>query len=151
MNNTYNNTNIYNNGYPNTSKNIDNKNKNRISDINCTEKEINTYNFNEKKPLKSELFRNYEDLEKKSFEISMRKLRKNLSCKSIDFKKDKNLREIKKSLKTIKNFHSKDKKDNTKKLKIIKFNDIKNYKKIKLLKNNKYMKKYFIINFYKSF
>ena len=136
MNNTYNNTNIYNNGYPNTSKNIDSKNRNRISDVNCTEKEINTYNFNEKKPLKSELFRNYEDLEKKSFEISMRKLRKNLSCKSIDFKKDKNLREIKKSLKTIKNSHSKDKKDNTKKLKIIKFNDIKNYKKIKLLKNN---------------
>ena len=136
MNNTYNNTNIYNNEYPNTCKNIDNKNRNRISDINYLEKEIKSYNFYEKKPLKSELFRNYLDLEKKSFEISKRKMRKNLSCKSIDFKKDKNLREIKKSLKTIKDSHSKDKKDNNKKLKIIKFNDITNYKKLKFLKNN---------------
>ena len=65
----------------------------------------------------------------------MRKMRKNLSCKTIDFKKDKNLREIKKSLKTIKDSHSKDKNDNNKKLKIIKLNDMTNFKKLKFLKN----------------
>ena len=135
INNTYNNSKLY---KTNTCKNIDNINKNRKFDINCTAKGINAYNFYEKNPLKSELFRNYLDLEKKSFEISIRKMRKNLSCKSINFKKDRNLREIKKSLKTIKNnqSHSKDKTENNKKLKIIKFNDIKNYKKLKFLKNN---------------
>ena len=60
-------------------------------------------------------------------------MRKNLSCKTSDFKKDINLLEIKKSLKT-KNSNSKNKdKDNEKKYKNIKVNHKVNIKKVKLI------------------
>ena len=85
-----------------------------------------------------ELYRNYKELEKKSLEISKRKIRKNLSSKVIDFKKDTNLGEIRHSLKNIKNSKSKKNRGNNK-LKVIKVSNIKDISNnIKLL-NNQYI------------
>ena len=97
INNIYNNSNIYNN--------------NQITDLNTTKnKTIKAYTEKRDKHInfidsnkKPELFRNFEDLEKKSLEISKRKMKKNYSNKFLfDFKKDNNLIEIKKSLVDIK-------------------------------------------------
>lgn len=73
----------------------------KIDNKSYSEKRSKYYNFFEssKKP---ELFRNLEDLEKKSIEISKRKMIKKNSNKYIfGIKKDNNLKEIKKSLDNI--------------------------------------------------
>lgn len=63
-----------------------------------TDERIKPYNFYEKKKLKSELYRSYEELERKSVEISKRRKKKQSSYKMIDFKKENNLLNIKESL-----------------------------------------------------
>ena len=97
INNIYNNSNIYNNNH------ITNLNTTKNKTIKAyTEKRDKHSNFIDINK-KTELFRNFEDLEKKSMEISKRKMKKNYSNKFLfDFKKDNNLIEIKKSLGDIK-------------------------------------------------
>jgi hypothetical protein len=63
-----------------------------------TDERIKPYNFYEKKKIKSELYRSYEELERKSVEISKRKMKKKSSYKMIDFKKGNNLLNVKESL-----------------------------------------------------
>lgn len=66
-----------------------------------TEKRSKNYNFFESSK-RDELFRNFEDLEKKSIEISKRKINKNNSNKYFfSVKKDNDLKEIKQSLDNI--------------------------------------------------
>ena len=68
-----------------------------------TDEPIKPYNFYEKSKLKSELYRSYEDLEKKSMEITRRKLKKNSSSKIENFKKDTNLEDVKESFDNFRN------------------------------------------------
>jgi hypothetical protein len=131
INNLSYNGNIYNNSFANSCKtlNIENKTKrqSKNKEINIEkdksgEIKIKPYFFNEKKN-GTELYRNYIDLEKKSLEISQRKMRRNITCKSTDFKKDINLGEIKECLRTIRSnskSKSKDKDKTETKYKIIK-------------------------------
>ena len=152
INNLSYNSNLYNNSFANSCKNLNIENKTKRQSKN---KEINTEKenrsgeikikikpniFNEKKN-GTELYRNYIDLEKKSLEISQRKIRRNITCKSNDFKKDINLGEIKESLRTIKsnsNSKSKDKDKIEKKYKIIKIKtkDKIDIKHVKFIKSN---------------
>ena len=97
INNIYNNSNIYNNNNilnTNSIKNLENKT--------FTKKTVKPYICTDiiKKP---ELFRNFEDLEKKSLEVSKRKkIKKNFSSNFFAvIKKDNNLKEIKLSLDAI--------------------------------------------------
>jgi len=119
INNIYNNSNIYNNN------NITNYNqRERIgSNKALTERRTKRNDFSTllKKP---ELFRNFEDLERKSLEISKRKMLK----KKFVIKKDNNLIDIKLSLDAIRR-NSKNKSNN--KLKTPKVNN--NTKKNKLI------------------
>ena len=138
INNIYNNSNIYNNN------NITNYNQRESfgSTKALTERRTKRYDFSAllKKP---ELFRNFEDLEKKSLEISKRKMLK----KKFVIKKDNNLTDIKNSLDAIRR-NSKNKlktpkvNNNTKKSKIIYINTksnknspINHIKKIFIIKN----------------
>lgn len=143
INNIYNNSCIFNNNDKNFCRNIAHNKETKVVKSK-TDMTIKSYNFKENPKHESELYRNYLDLEKKSFEISKRKLRKNLSGGITNIKKD-NLRDIKKYLKEIKNSHSNSKskekienniEENNAKLKIIKF---KNKKFVTRLKkhNNK--------------
>ena len=63
-----------------------------------TDERIKPYNFYEKGQMKPELYRSFEDLERKSLEISKRKMKKNSSTKNQIFKKNTNLEELKESL-----------------------------------------------------
>ena len=63
-----------------------------------TEAKIKPYNFYKKNSLETELFRSYEDLEKKSLQISKRKKSKNSLCSPSHFKKEHNLEKLKESL-----------------------------------------------------
>ena len=69
----------------------------------------------EKKRKKSELFRNFKDLEEKSFEINKRKMKKNLSFGTLDFKKVNNLSNVRQSFDKIRQSKSKNKDKNQKK------------------------------------
>ena len=98
INNIYNNSNIYNN-------NNDKIHINEIKKINKLSLTENRYKNKASVDFdkKHELFRNFDDLEKKSIEISKRSiLKKNFSNKNFfDIKKDNNLKEIKQSLDAI--------------------------------------------------
>ena len=138
INNIYNNSNIYNNN------NISNYDE-TFNNKSLTERRTKRYDFSTlfKKP---ELFRNFEDLEKKSLEIPKRKMLK----KKFLIRKDNNLIDIKLSLEAIRR-NSKNKLNDKlkspkvnhiKKSKIIytysnKNRSINNIKKIFIIKNNK--------------
>ena len=79
-------------------ENKGNKENNYLKDRIKTDERIKPYNFYEKSQLKSELYRSYEDLERKSMEISRRRLKKNGSSKFENFKKDTNLVDVKQSM-----------------------------------------------------
>jgi hypothetical protein len=84
-----------------TNNNIDKGNK--INKGFNTDLRIKSYHFIDKSGnLKSELYRNYKDLETKTFELSKRKLKKDLSNKSFNFKKNENLVDIKQSFEVLK-------------------------------------------------
>ena len=136
INNIYNNSNIYNNN------NISNYDEaETFNNKSLTERRTKRYDFNTlfKKP---ELFRNFEDLEKKSLEISKRKMLK----KKFIIRKDNNLIDIKLSLDAIRK-NSKNKLNN--KLKTPKINNIKKSKIIYTYSNKNRainnIKKIFII------
>ena len=93
INNKYNNSIIYNNIYNNSYENIKSKEEDSGK--------LNTINI-----FKSELYRNYKDLEIKYLEISKRKMRKKLSFKMNCLQKSKDLDDIKHSLEEIKNSKS---------------------------------------------
>ena len=146
--NIYNNSNIYNhtcNSYKNKN-NSNNKNveENKYQKRPYTELRIKRYVLYDKNKnnSKTELYRNYDDLEKKSLEISLRKRNKNLSTNMLDFKKNINLLDIKKSLDFLKKSKSKKKDDKEKdnKTKFINFNENNNNRtvinNIKLLNDN---------------
>ena len=106
-----------------------------------TENKIKPYNFYKKNNLETELFRSFEDLEKKSLEISKRKMKKNSFYSISSFKKENNLDELKESLenyrvKTKSNLRRKKKK----KEKFINYSDNNNIKNgsLKIIKNNNY-------------
>ena len=143
INNIYNNSNIYNN----------NNDKIQINEIKKIDKLTLTENrYKNKDPFdfdkKHELFRNFEDLEKKSIEISKRSiLKKNFSNKNFfDIKKDNNLKEIKQSLDAIRTKNKSKKKIGNNKIynntinnqKYIKNknNSLENIKKLFIKKNN---------------
>ena len=63
-----------------------------------TEAKIKPYNFYKKNSIETELYRCYEDLEKKSLEITKRKRKKNSINSTTNFKKEANLEELKESL-----------------------------------------------------
>ena len=65
-----------------------------------TDERIRSYNFAEKNRIKPELYRSFEDLEKKSKEITKRRLKKKSSSNLpiLDFKKEDNLIDVKQSL-----------------------------------------------------
>ena len=99
-----------------------------------TDERIKPYNFYEKNKMKSELYRSYEELEKKSMEICKRKMKKKSSYKIIDFKKDSNLVNIKESLDNyIQKSKSKKKtqNENNKKHNINKNRNLKNFRIVK--------------------
>ena len=83
---------------------FDEENKENIPDNNQrlkkmkTESKIKPYNFYNKNNLETELYRSFEDLEKKSLEISKRKMKKNSICIVNGIKKEHNLEELKESL-----------------------------------------------------
>ena len=135
INNTHNNSNIY------DKTNIENLNISKYNVIKSyTEKRTKNYNFIEKNQ-KTELFRNFEDLEKKSLEISRRRPQKNFSNKNFfNFKKNNDLREIKLSLEAIKTKNIFKQHKNKKKMnKIININNnssINNIKKLFIVKSN---------------
>ena len=76
----------------------ENKESNYFKDRIKTDERIKPYNFYEKSQLKPELYRSFEDLERKSMEISRRRMKKNSSSKFQNFKKDTNLVEVKQSM-----------------------------------------------------
>ena len=63
-----------------------------------TETYMKPYNFSKKNNLETELYRSFEDLEKKSLEITKRKKHKNLENYISSFKKENNLEKLKESL-----------------------------------------------------
>ena len=137
INNIYNNSNIYNNN------NIINLTQAHNTDIKSySESRKKKYNFtlDNKSP---ELFRNFEDLEKKSTEISKRKkLKKNYSNKNyFNIIKDNNLSDIKQSLDAIRTKTIfKAKKNKIQKDKLIytnKNSSINKIKKLFIIKKNK--------------
>ena len=74
------------------------QNNNQILKKVKTENKIKPYNFYKEKNLETELYRNYEDLEKKSMEIFKRKKKKSSFNLVQRFKKEDNLEELKESL-----------------------------------------------------
>ena len=143
INNIYSNTininDTKNNNMDKSSNNLADK-RNKINKGFNTDLRIKSYHFIDKNGnLKSELYRNFNDLEKKSFELSKRKLKKNLSNKLFNFKKNENLIDVKQSFEAIKKSKSKKKneKKSDNKLKIIKINNNNNNKKISDNKRNK--------------
>ena len=117
INNIYNNSNIFNNSCTSTSKNKDTQDENekeenkkaKMKERVKTDLRIKPYVFYEKKNGKSELYRNFKDLEEKSKEICKRRTKKNLSDKTFDFKKDIDLVDVRQSFEFIKNSKSKNK------------------------------------------
>ena len=63
-----------------------------------TESKIKPYNFYRKSDVQPELYRSFEDLERKSLEITKRKKKSNPICSITSFKKENNLMELKESL-----------------------------------------------------
>ena len=132
INNIYNNTININDIKNNNMDKTNNKTADKGNKINKgfnTDLRIKSYHFIDKNGnLKSELYRNYKDLEIKSFELSKRKLKKNLSNKLFNFKKNENLIDVKQSLEIMKKSKSKKKEEKKcdNKLKIIKINNKKN-------------------------
>ena len=63
-----------------------------------TETKIKPYNFYRKSNVQPELYRSFEDLERKSLEITKRKKKSNPICTITSFKKENNLMELKESL-----------------------------------------------------
>ena len=132
-NSIYNNSNIFNNSCTSTSKNKDTQDEKEEEENKMAKKKekvktdlrIKPYIFYEKKKEKSELYRNFKDLEEKSKEICKRKTKKNLSVKTFNFKKDTDLVDVRQSFEFIKNSKSrnKDKKiSNDKKKRLNKIN-----------------------------
>ena len=85
-----------------------------------TEENIKPYGYYKKNNIETELFRSFEDLEKKSLEISRRKMKNSTISTLSSFKKENNLEKLKESLQ---NYRRKtkidDKKRRNKKQKII--------------------------------
>ena len=102
-----------------------------------TDERIKPYNFYEKSKIKPELYRSYEDLEKKSMEISRRRMKKNSSSKFENFKKDTNLVEVKESLDNyIQRFKSKKKQiDNNRDNKMKMISKNRSVKNIRVIRN----------------
>lgn len=129
INNIYNNTINLNDS---KNKNMNKPNYNIADKGNKNNKGFNTdlriksYHFVDKSGnLKTELYRNFKDLERKSFELSKRKIKKNLSNKIFNFKKNINLIDVKQSLEVMKKSKSKKKEEKKfdNKLKIIKISN----------------------------
>ena len=78
-------------------ENIPNNNQQILKKVK-TEEKIKPYNFYKKNTIETELFRCYEDLEKKSVEITKRKRKKNSINSTTNIKKENNLVELKESL-----------------------------------------------------
>ena len=135
-NNLYNNYNyntnkIFNktcyNYYKNTNKNIRDESKEKEKEKEKERKRVMSKTDLRIKPLmineiieknrrgNSELFRNFKDLEKKSLELSKRKIKKNFSHKTFDFKKVHDLANVKQSYDNIQKSKSKNKNLNIKK------------------------------------
>jgi hypothetical protein len=155
--NSFNHTNIKekNNKIDNNDNLFEEDNKENIPNNNQqlkkmkTETKIKPYNFYNKNNLETELYRSFEDLEKKSLEISKRKMKKNSNYYVNGIKKENNLEELKESLenyriKTKNNLKRRKKKkenfiNNSEKNNIkndsIKINDKKYNKTINLNKN----------------
>ena len=119
INNTYNNSNIYNNNITtpaSLSKEslIKSYTERRIYPINYLNKKIEKNKNN-----KSELFRNFKDLEKKSEEISKKLKKKTDSNISFKLKKNNNLLDIKQSLEDIRIKENKNNKSNQNSIKAI--------------------------------
>ena len=104
--NSFNHTNIKekNNKIDNNDNLFEEDNKENIPNNNQqlkkmkTETKIKPYNFYNKNNLETELYRSFEDLEKKSLEISKRKMKKNSNYYVNGIKKENNLEELKESL-----------------------------------------------------
>ena len=119
INNIYNNSNIYNNNITtpaSLSKEslIKSYTERRIYPINYLNKKIEKNKNN-----KSELFRNFKDLEKKSEEISKKLKKKTDSNISFKLKKNNNLLDIKQSLEDIRIKENKNNKSNQNSIKAI--------------------------------
>lgn len=102
-----------------------------------TDERIKPYNFYEKTQSKSELYRSFEDLERKSIEIKNRKMKKKSEDKiSIpNFKKDTNLIDLKESLDNYRK--SKSKKKQRTEVKKSSTNNNRNLKNIQIKRKNK--------------
>ena len=100
-NNSYNyNTNQQQKNFSTTFQEEENKENIFCKERIKTDEIIKPYNFYEKSMLKPELYRSYEDLEKKSMEISRRKMIKD-SSSILNFKKNTNLEDVKESLEQV--------------------------------------------------
>ena len=102
-----------------------------------TDERIKPYNFYEKSQSKSELYRSFEDLERKSIEIKNRKMKKKSENKIQipNFKKDTNLIDLKESLDNYRK--SKSKKKQRTEVKKSSTNNNRNLKNIQIKRKNK--------------
>ena len=102
-----------------------------------TDERIKPYNFYEKSQSKSELYRSFEDLERKSIEIKNRKIKKKSENKIQipNFKKDTNLIDLKESLDNYRK--SKSKKKQRTEVKKSSTNNNRNLKNIQIKRKNK--------------
>ena len=102
-----------------------------------TDERIKPYNFYEKTQSKSELYRSFEDLERKSIEIKNRKMKKKSENKMPipNFKKDTNLIDLKESLDNYRK--SKSKKRQRTEVKKSSTNNNRNLKNIQIKRKNK--------------
>ena len=102
-----------------------------------TDERIKPYNFYEKTQSKSELYRSFEDLERKSIEIKKRKMKKKSENKLPipNFKKDTNLIDLKESLDNYRK--SKSKKKQRTEVKKNTTNNNRNLKNIQIKRKNK--------------
>ena len=120
-------------------------NNNQILKKVKTESKIKPYNFYRKSNVQPELYRSFEDLERKSLEITKRKKKSNPICSITCFKKENNLMELKESLENYRQkTKSNLKRKRRKKAKI--FNNMNNNSKsiksetVKIKNNNIYFK-----------
>ena len=102
-----------------------------------TDERIKPYNFYEKSQSKSELYRSFEDLERKSIEIEKRKMKKKSENKMPipNFRKDINLVDLKASLDNYRK--SKSKKKKRTEVKKSSTNNNRNLKNIQIKRKNK--------------
>ena len=102
-----------------------------------TDERIKPYNFYEKSQAKSELYRSFEDLERKSIEIEKRKMKKKSENKMPipNFRKDINLVDLKASLDNYRK--SKSKKKKRTEVKKSSTNNNRNLKNIQIKRKNK--------------